>query len=306
MSRVIVTGGSGRLGRSVVVALAEAGHEVTSVDIATCPDLSAHQVQLDLLDVAATAALFASIAPEAVVHLAAIAIPFSRPDIEIYRTNTGITWSVLEASLASGALHLLVASSPTVIGYGAPSGWSPAYLPLDEDHPTAPWNGYAASKSAMEGIVAMAVRQHGDRLRLGVFRPCHVVCPEEWHGAPMQLGHTIGQRLGDAAISAAALFNYVDARDAAAFVLAWLDGAGSVPNGSTFFVGAADALAPRPLSELLPRHVAGISPAMAASLSGTLPAFDASRAERLLGWTARRSWRTELPPDVLEEVLSHG
>ena len=32
MSRILVTGGSGRLGRSVVAGLAEAGHNVISVD----------------------------------------------------------------------------------------------------------------------------------------------------------------------------------------------------------------------------------------------------------------------------------
>ena len=31
--RVLVTGGSGRLGRSVVAVLADRGHEVTSVDL---------------------------------------------------------------------------------------------------------------------------------------------------------------------------------------------------------------------------------------------------------------------------------
>ena len=33
--RYLVTGGAGRLGRSVVAVLAEAGHDVVSVDVAT-------------------------------------------------------------------------------------------------------------------------------------------------------------------------------------------------------------------------------------------------------------------------------
>lgn len=306
VSRVVVTGGPGRLGRSVVEALSEAGHDVISVARQATPGLPAEQVPHDLMAVDRTRDLFVSLRPDAVVHLAAVAVPFSRPDAEIWVRNTTMTFGVLAATLASGTDRLLVSSSPTVIGYHAPGGWSPAYLPIDEDHPTAPWNGYAASKLAMEAIVAMGVRRDGHRLRLGVFRPCYVLTPDEWAGAPTQQGHTIAERLAEPALSAGALFNYVDARDAGAFVAAWLDGAHRVPNGSCFFVGAADALATRPLSELLPRHVPGVTAVMAAGLTGSSPAFDIGRAERLLGWTPRRSWRTELPADVVEGLVTHA
>ncbi|HLT66930.1 MAG TPA: NAD-dependent epimerase/dehydratase family protein, partial [Microbacterium sp.] len=142
MSRVVVTGGAGRLGRSVVTALADAGHEVVSIDQATLEGLPATQISVDLLDFEAATAAFARIAPEAVVHLAAIAVPGALPDPDIYRINTQLVWSVLQASLEAGVQKMLLASSPTVMGYGSPSGWEPQYLPLDEKHPTAPWNGY--------------------------------------------------------------------------------------------------------------------------------------------------------------------
>src|SRR5690606_4401757 len=218
MSRVLVTGGAGRLGRSVVAALAEAGHAVTSVDRERLEGLPATQVTADLLDAGEAERVFADARPEAVVHLAAIAVPGALPDPDIYRINTQLVWSVLGAALEAGAGALLLASSPTVMGYGSPAGWTPDYLPLDEDHPTAPWNGYAASKAAMEQIVQMAVRQHGDRMRFGVFRPCYVIAPEEWAGEPTQQGHTVAERITDPSLSAVALFNYVDARDRGAFV----------------------------------------------------------------------------------------
>jgi nucleoside-diphosphate-sugar epimerase len=250
--------------------------------------------------------LFLSLRPDAVVHLAAIAVPFSHPDIDIWVRNTTMTFGVLEATLAAGADRLLVSSSPTVIGYHAPHGWSPAYLPIDEHHPVAPWNGYAASKLAMEAMVAMGVRRDGDRLRLGVFRPCYVISPAEWAGAPTQQGHTVAQRLTDPALAAVALCNYVDARDAGGFVRAWLERAHQVPNGACFFVGAADALAVRPLAEVLPRYVPGVTAEMAMGLTGASPAFAVSRAEQLLGWKPRRSWRTELPADVVAGLLTRG
>ncbi|WP_110588566.1 NAD-dependent epimerase/dehydratase family protein [Microbacterium suaedae] len=293
MSRIVVTGGAGRLGRSVVAALATAGHEVVSFDREKLEGLAAEQISVDLLDGEQTREAFDRIRPAAVVHLAAIAVPGALPDPDIFRINTQLVWSVLAAALESGTEAMLVASSPTVIGYGSPGGWSPASLPLDEEHPVAPWNGYAASKLAMEEIVQMAVRQHGDRMRFGVFRPCYVIAPEEWGGAPTQQGHTVAERISDPALSAVALFNYVDARDAGEFVAAWIAGARDVPNGSTFFVGAPDALADGDTADVVRAHLPSLAP-FADQLTGTESVFSSDRAERLLGWRATRLWREQL------------
>ncbi len=293
MARVIVTGGSGRLGSSVVASLAAAGHVVISIDRVSAEPVMAEQIEHDLLDASATTALFERLQPDAVVHLAAISVPFSAPEREIFSTNTELAFAVLDATIASGASHLLVASSPTVIGYGAPRGWSPQYLPLDEDHPLAPWNAYSLSKLVVEETIAMAVRRVGDRIRLGIFRPCYVIAPEEWEGAPTQQGHTVRTRLDDPALSAVALFNYLDARDAGSFVAAWLDKADAVPNGSCFFVGAADSLAIGPVPELLAEYVPG-TVGVTSTLGATSPVFSSERARRLLGWTPTHSWREEL------------
>ncbi len=63
-------------------------------------------------------------------------------------------------------------------------------------------------------------------------------------------------------------------------------------NGEVF-ASAGDALAREPLAELLPRFFPATEEA-AYALTGASPAFSAAKAERLLGWTAKRSWRTEL------------
>jgi UDP-glucose 4-epimerase len=297
VSRYLVTGGSGRLGRSVVAVLADAGHEVISIDRSPHPSLSVEQRQLDLLDAAATAELFTELRPDGVVHLAAIAVPFEMPAPELYAINTALAFSVLEATLASGTGSLLLTSSPTVIGYGAPTGWKPEYLPIDEKHPTAPWNGYSLSKQAVESIAAMAARAYGDRLAVGVFRPCYVIAPEEWLGAPTQQGHTVAERLASPELSAVALFNYVDARDAGEFVLTWLQKCATIANGGVFFVGAADTLSDVDSPELVARFLPAASEFIA-RLGASSALFSSDRARRELGWTPRRSWRTELTKET--------
>ncbi|MFK4789703.1 NAD-dependent epimerase/dehydratase family protein [Microbacterium sp. ZW T5_56] len=306
--RVMVTGGRGRLGRTVVQVLHERGHAVVSVDRAgaeTAPEATTDDEPrfraVDLQQRDALRALVAEERPEAIVHLAAIAVPFSRPEHEIFAVNTSMAFQLMEAAVDFGVARVLAASSPTVLGYPR-ADWSPELLPLSEGTPVMPDNAYALSKVVVEETVRMFARSHPDRL-FGAFRPCYVIAPEEWAGAPTQQGHTIVDRLRDPRLSAVALFNYLDARDAAAFIDTWLTA--DVPNGQCYFVGAPDALATRPLADLLP-VTRGYDKAICAPLTGTLPAFDSARAADELGWRAQRTWRTELDPQTTADIDAAG
>ncbi|MBO2462353.1 NAD-dependent epimerase/dehydratase family protein [Actinomadura violacea] len=294
MSRVLVTGSAGRMGRSVVGALAAAGHEVVGVDSAPgTPRDAAETLPADLTDLGETHSAIARFRPDAVVHLAAIAVPFGRTDATIFRVNTSLAFNVCAAAVALGVPKLVVASSPTVMGYGAPGGWTPGYLPLDEEHPPRPWNVYSLSKLVAEQTM-QAFARAGSGTRMAAVRPCFIVAPEEWEGAPTQSGHTLRERLDRPEIGSVSLFNYLDARDAGEFVGALLARLPDLErNGEVFFAGAGDALAREPLAELLPRFFPETA-AAAAALTGTSPAFSSAKAERLLGWSAKRSWRTEL------------
>jgi nucleoside-diphosphate-sugar epimerase len=287
--RVLVTGGAGRLGRSVLAGLAERGHQPVSVDVAGSPG----SFPADLTDPGEAYAVMARYRPDAVVHLAAIAVPFSRPEATIHRINTALAFCTLQAAVDLGVPRIVVASSPTVYGYGNPAGWTPDRLPLDEDSPVRPWHAYSLSKLAAEQTAAMFAARRGAEVHLSVIRPCFVVAPEDWDGAPTQNGHTIRDRLDRPELAAHSLFNYVDARDVADLVAALLDPPDGVASGEVFLASAADALAREPLADLVPRHHPGIA-AAAAGLTGTRPAFSAEKARRLLGWAPRRSWRTEL------------
>jgi len=299
VTRIVVTGGAGRLGRSLVAGLADAGHEIVSLDreVSDAVELTSRdaitQTAVDLADASAASAAMVDARADAVVHLAAIAVPFSAPEDVILRTNATLALNTMSAAVAAGIPRVVTASSPTVLGYGAPTGWVPPAMPLDEETPARPWNAYALSKLLAEQTAAMLARQTGDATRFAAFRPCYVIAPEEWDGAPTQQGHTVHQRLDDPALSAPAVFNYVDARDVAAFVDTLLGAMGEIPNAETFFVGADDALAREPLCDLVPQFHPGTEK-VAAALTGTTPAFTSAKAARLLGWRPAHSWRDEL------------
>lgn len=288
--RVVVTGSSGRLGRTLCAGLAASGHVVIGADRAPARLTGVDEREIDLLGERAAEALLDDVRPDAVVHLAGIAVPFSAPEREILVTNTALAHTVLAAAAHAGVGRVLAASSPTVIGYGGPS-WRARGVPIDETHPREPANAYALSKLVIEETVRMFSRTAAGAY--GFFRPCYVVSPEEWAGTPTQQGHTMLERLDDPALAAVSLFNYLDARDAASFADAWLAAPAGVVDGEGFFVGAADALARRPVAELWREHAPGLG-ADADTLTGTRPVFSADKAAALLGWRPERDWRTEL------------
>ncbi len=292
--RVVVTGSSGRLGRSVCAGLAASGHEVVGIDLAPAGLEGVDERGADLADARGTERMLAGLRPEAVVHLAGIAVPFSAPERDILLTNTALAHTVLAASAAAGVTRVLAASSPTVVGYSSPA-WRAASVPIDERHPLEPAHAYALSKLVIEETVRMFSRTTAGAF--GFFRPCYVVSPEEWAGAPTQQGHTMAERLADPALAAVSLFNYVDARDAAGFVDAWLAAPGELVDGEGFFVGAADALATRPVAELWREFAPGLGES-ADRLTGREPVFAIRKAAHRLGWTPRHDWRTELAAAV--------
>jgi len=292
--RVVVTGGSGRLGRSVVRELVEHGHVVMNADRHPfVGDPSARFMPVDLMEMGQAVGALAAHEAEAVVHLAAFAEPQFYPEEVTFRNNVLTTFHVLQAAATLGVNRVVYAGSPNVNGWGGP-GWRPQYLPVDEEHPPAVWHAYNLSKLLGEQIGAMFHRQTAGRLKTISVRPCYVVAPEEWSGrVPAQGGGTVKDRLDDIQRSGPTLFNYVDARDAAQVFRLALEHLDELPGGEIFYAGAPDALAREPLCDLIPRLYPGTE-AMAAGLTGTTPAVSIEKARRVLGYQPRYSWRTEL------------
>ena len=153
---VLVTGGSGWIGRYVVRDLIGNGHEVLSADLS--PPLSGLQremasatryradfrhLTIDMTDAGQVYQALSSARADAVVHLAAWPDPGIVPDAKTYSDNTTGTFNILQACKDRGVEHVVSASSSQVYGFAR---YAPAFVAVDESHPVRPLNCYAASK----------------------------------------------------------------------------------------------------------------------------------------------------------------
>ncbi|WP_172198443.1 NAD-dependent epimerase/dehydratase family protein [Niveibacterium sp. COAC-50] len=141
--RVLVTGLSGFTGRHLARELATAGFEVFGIGAHSDGDTNYYQV--DLSDRARLREVLREIAPDYVVHLAAIAFVAHGNANAFYDVNVVGTRNLLEAISDAGVplRAVLLASSANVYG-NAVGGM------LSEDTPPNPANDYAVSKLAME------------------------------------------------------------------------------------------------------------------------------------------------------------
>jgi len=145
--RVLVTGGSGRIGTYVIEALENAGCEVIDYDIAPPKTRKCDFVKGNITDLKALEA--ATKVVDAVVHLAAYYFEGAAPDYpSLWDVNVTGTFNVLEASIRNKIKKILYASS--ICATGLNTWMTPnhgvEYLPVDEEHPCRPQNLYGTGK----------------------------------------------------------------------------------------------------------------------------------------------------------------
>jgi UDP-glucose 4-epimerase len=162
----IVTGGAGFIGSNLVDALVARGDRVAVIDnlktgklenlaAATAAGVELHR--LDVRDAAALDAVFASVRPQVVFHLAAqIDVRSSVEDPAAdAQVNVLGALNVLAAALAHGARRVVNTSTGGGL-YG-----DAALLPTPEEHPVRPLAPYGQSKYAAEGYFELYTRLHG-------------------------------------------------------------------------------------------------------------------------------------------------
>ncbi|MCY4547980.1 MAG: NAD-dependent epimerase/dehydratase family protein [Defluviicoccus sp.] len=167
---ILVTGGAGFIGAALAERLVAAGHRVTAID--DCSTGRAERlgsgVALHLADIAAgdLDAAFRSAAPDAVVHLAAMAsiAESMRAPERCAAVNVCGTVRVLRQCAKHGVRRFVFGSTGGAL-YG-----DSAPFPTPESQPAAAVSPYGASKAAAELFVAAMCAPAGIRhtvLRLG-------------------------------------------------------------------------------------------------------------------------------------------
>jgi nucleoside-diphosphate-sugar epimerase len=153
MAKVLITGACGFTGRYLTRELAGAGHEVHGTTHGSSNGAVAgisclHEV--DIADAESVRRVVASVRPDRVVHLAAIAFVAHSDVAEMYRSNVVGTRNILDA-LAKGTGQpdaVLIASSANIYG-NAREGV------LDEQVSPAPANDYGVTKVAAEYVTSL-------------------------------------------------------------------------------------------------------------------------------------------------------
>lgn len=160
--KVLVTGAGGFVGEYLVRRLLSRSHRVAAMGIgngAFLKDMKVPVHEADILDVVAVEACMEEVAPDAVIHLAAISnVPFSwkKPGLTI-DVNIHGTVNVLQAleKKNPAGIFLSIGSSDEY-GLAAKSG-----IPLTEDVLCQPQNPYAISKYCAEQMVLQLGKKSG-------------------------------------------------------------------------------------------------------------------------------------------------
>jgi GDP-4-dehydro-6-deoxy-D-mannose reductase len=158
MSRVLITGIEGFVGRHLAGHLADAGHEVCGTHLADPPaDPRIRLHRADIRNLAALGRAIADCRPERVVHLAAVSsVAESENQLLVtWEVNATGTLALFEAlRLAEARPRVVVISSANVYGPAVSSGHPRVRPPdpLTEDSPTRPLSPYALSKLACEQV----------------------------------------------------------------------------------------------------------------------------------------------------------
>src|ERR1700730_9935273 len=143
-SRVLVTGGSGVIGRRLVRALLDSGAEVTVADLLESPAPGVHAVVGALRD-ESVAARAVSPGTDTIFHLAAVtSVLRSLEDpAGTYQTNVHATATLLELARPRGVGSFILASTNAVVGHVGSNV-------ITEQAALRPLTPYGATKAAGE------------------------------------------------------------------------------------------------------------------------------------------------------------
>jgi nucleoside-diphosphate-sugar epimerase len=280
MSTVVVTGGSGKLGRAVVEHLAGHGYTVVNADVAPPPPgQPALFTRVDLTDLGQVIEMLHGVddryrGVDAVVHLAAIPAPGLRPSGATFANNVVATHHVFLAARQAGIRNVVWASSETVLGL--PFETPPPYVPVDEEYAVRPESTYSLGK-AVEEEMARHVARWDPELKILGLRFSNVMVEEDYAQFSTFTPEGRGWNL----------WSYIDAVDGAEAVRLALES--DLRGFEAFVIASPDTVLGTPTAELVATYLPDVP--VRRPLVGHETLLGIDKARRLLGWAPRRTWR---------------
>lgn len=283
MTRVVITGGSGKLGRASVKELLKYGYDVINLDIAPPREQLCRFTWVDFTDYGQVFETLSDLdgayrGVDAVVHLAAIPGPGNAANAHLFHNNATSSFNVFWAARKAGIKNVIWASSETL--QGVPFDDPPPYVPMDEDYPARPETAYALGKFLEEDMAKQFCRWDPELKMIGL-RFSYVKEPAEYTQFAEVHANPELQKWN--------LWAYVDSRDCAQAVRLAL--ASPATGFDMFVVAAADTIMTQPNEELLAKYFAGVPRKRALESHESLLSSD--KAKRGLGYQPQFSWRDE-------------
>ncbi|WP_273837413.1 NAD(P)-dependent oxidoreductase [Halococcus sp. PRR34] len=290
LNTIAVTGGNGKIGSAILEHLNKNEYETVNISRGKQrEEISDMYVTTDLLDAGETYGALAKTNADAVIHMGTIPNPYSNPDFRVYESNVMSGAHVLEAADALGLKSVCLASS--INAMGSEHQERPVdvrYVPLDESHPRTPDDPYGLAKHAMEVTADGFGRRPSTDMTIASLRYPWVMTDEEMREYLLGPDRSL-EALDDVhpATGREVLFSYLAMEDAVSIAQKAVEA--DFDGHEPFWAVAGDTTADASTPDLVAEFYSEAD--ILEPRSGHEAIVDLSKAEELLGWEPRQSWR---------------